>query len=554
MLEGGLRAKTYPSENMGREIERRVFRMKKTLALFLTLVLLLTIGAGAALSEGGKFGEGVTIKIYTYPFYSSMKDLSEILPLFKMSEEETGVTLDWTVLTPDYNAAMSTMLAAGDIQADLIAVPGNASLSRYVEQGLFQALDQYITPDATPNMYEAYKKRSDVIARCVYNGEQYFLPNRFCWDNEGDAMAPVEWVTANMIRQDQLEAYGYEALPETIDELYAFLSAWKADNQDKYPWVPRYGIVGGNGTVMSLAGSWGIYIGNGDGGDFYPEGGTMTYQWTKPEMKEYLREMSKWYEEGLIDPAIITGSQQELAMTKIIGGEGIFCQGWATEIPAYGWHSTSDGGRIVPMQIPYGPNGDRVVVNSAASYMGGVSAIPSGSAIPDIVLKWMDHTLFSPQALIRLYYGIEGETYEMVNGEPELKAEFIAQDDWTSKLFDMGTQMYPLPIPFSAKYTAAYDKITYDANGIGYQWDMTITMKDTAQPPYYSPIATPAEEEILNEYSADLYTYRDEMIVKFILKQADLDTEWDSFVAQCDALGLQEILKVEQAKWDRMQG
>ena len=245
--------------------------MKKSLSVFLVLVMLLTIGSGLAYAEGEKFGEGTTIRIITDSFYSSMKDLSEILPIFKMSEEETGVKLEWTVLTPDFNTAMSTMLASGDVQADLIFVPTNASLSRYVEAGLFQPLDELITAEETPHMYEAYQARSDVIARCIYDDQQYFLPMRFCWDTEGDQLSPVEWVTANMIRQDVLTAYGYEELPQTIDDLYAFLTKWKADNPDKYPWVPRYGIVGGNGTVISLAGSWGIYMGNGDGSDFYPE-------------------------------------------------------------------------------------------------------------------------------------------------------------------------------------------------------------------------------------------------------------------------------------------
>lgn len=491
--------------------------------------------------------KGEVIKIITPQTFSTKMDLSKILPIFKKTEEETGIKLDWQVITPDYNTTMQTMLASGDVDADLISVPGNPG--KYISSGLFMPLDDLIENYA-PNMKKAFEIRPDIKKLCEYDEKMYVLPNRFAVDEQG-RKAPSLWVTANMVRKDVLEKMGL-GVPETIDELYNFLKAWKKENPNKYPWAMRSGfdVDYSNGSIMSLASSYGIYLGNGDANAFYPENGKIVYQYTKPEMKVYLEVMKKWWDEGLINPSCTGNKDFEKAVAEATSGNCVFFQGWATEIPAYGWHTTQDGGTWVPMKVPEGPNGDRIIIKSAAGIMTGYSAVMANSKNAELLIKWLDHALYSEIGLIRGYFGLEGETYDMVDGKPKLKDELVNQPDWTSKLFDMGTQMYVLPIPYSVELSNMYDIITYEKNNLGYQVDYVKTMKDGAVDPYYSMIPTPEEESLWNRYYNEVNTYKDEMIAKFVMGSEPLD-KFDEFVEKLNALGLDKLLEIEQAKYNR---
>ena len=60
------------------------------------------------------------------------------------------------------------------------------------------------------------------------------------------------------------------------------------------------------------------------------------------------------------------------------------------------------------------------------------------------------------------------------------------------------------------------------------------------------------EEELYNTYIDDFWTYTDEMVVKFITGQIDVDAGWDEYVATCQALGLEELTSVYQSLYDRL--
>jgi len=440
---------------------------------------------------------------------------------------------------------MNTMLAAGDVDADMIFVPGDPV--KFIESGLFTPLDDLIPK--YPNIKAAFEYRPEIQALCVYDGKQYTLPHRFCVSTKGRT-SPPEWVVTTLSRQDVIDEYGIKN-PTTIDEMYDYMKMWKQDNPDMYPWIIRGGIGGGGGFgVMAFAGSYGLYLGNGDSNDWYPENGKMVYQWIKPEMETYINVLRQWYSEGLINPAYTVGADGGKAMADIQNGYAILTQGYPTEIAAYGWYATADGGEWTPMGLPKGPKGDQLVLNTSGGVMGGYSAILATSKNADYVLAWLDHGVYSELGLIRLYYGLEGVTYEMVNGEPKLTDAWLAQDAWTTKLFDMGTQMESLPIPYSAEHTASYDFMTYDGNGIPHQWEPTIHLKDNALPGYYSPLATPAEAETVARYLTDLNTYRDETVAKWILGTEPVD--FQKFVDTLKSMGLDELQKIEQDKYDRM--
>ena len=63
-------------------------------------------------------------------------------------------------------------------------------------------------------------------------------------------------------------------------------------------------------------------------------------------------------------------------------------------------------------------------------------------------------------------------------------------------------------------------------------------------------MATDEEKAITDDIMPDLITYRDEMLIKFVKGIEPLD-RFDDFVKTLERLGIEDVLKVEQQKYDR---
>ncbi len=131
--------------------------------------------------------------------------------------------------------------------------------------------------------------------------------------------------------------------------------------------------------------------------------------------------MNKWYNEKLLDPdfASTTGNQFDQKVVSGIGGA---------------WHNALSGGlgrlvqlarqkdksfAITGLPFPIGPAGKPYDTElQRVMYFPGTSAAISSSAkhIKEAV-KYLDYG-YSPEGHRLMIFGIEGESYTMVNGEP----------------------------------------------------------------------------------------------------------------------------------------
>jgi len=62
---------------------------------------------------------------------------------------------------------------------------------------------------------------------------------------------------------------------------------------------------------------------------------------------------------------------------------------------------------------------------------------------------------------------------------------------------------------------------------------------------------TEEEQEIYNDRWTDIQTKVGQMNAEFITGQADLETDWDAFIDDLYAMGLQDVIDVYQAALDR---
>lgn len=66
-------------------------------------------------------------------------------------------------------------------------------------------------------------------------------------------------------------------------------------------------------------------------------------------------------------------------------------------------------------------------------------------------------------------------------------------------------------------------------------------------------IATQEESDLISTKMTDIQTYQQEMFYKFILGDESLDN-YDAFVEQLKSMGIDEVVAVKQAQYDRFIG
>ena len=67
-------------------------------------------------------------------------------------------------------------------------------------------------------------------------------------------------------------------------------------------------------------------------------------------------------------------------------------------------------------------------------------------------------------------------------------------------------------------------------------------------------IVTAEEQMIINQFWVEIDSHREMMDARFKMGLACLDTEWDQYLAEMEAMGLPHVLAVRQAAYDRWMG
>lgn len=68
-----------------------------------------------------------------------------------------------------------------------------------------------------------------------------------------------------------------------------------------------------------------------------------------------------------------------------------------------------------------------------------------------------------------------------------------------------------------------------------------------------TPMNTLEEAETLDMYEADVKTYLEEITVNFLTGVYDIN-DYETYVEELNSIGLQEVLAVRQAQYDRYFG
>lgn len=353
-------------------------------------------------------------------------------------------------------------------------------------------------------------------------------------------------VVANalFIRQDWLDTLGLEQ-PETIEDWYEVLTAFKNEDpngngiQDE---IPLSGIDLASGLFSYLLSAYDLPAGVGPW--WYDENGEVFCVYTTEEYKNFVTEMNRWYAEGLIDMELTRDEAnfQALCATNTVGA---FSHLSERETQYNNLLATSGYPEAVHSLIHH-PAGTKEVQVVKRDPTWNHYAIPASSDKAELAVKWMKFVWGSDEGVTLTEWGIEGKTWEEVDGKKQY-TDFVLNNpdglDPYNALRSLGASNTILVRTPAESYVA----LNGQGNAIPYAESTNMIE------PFPNMMSTPEEQDILDMYSTDFDTYCSESILGFITGTTDMG-EWQSFVDTLNSIGLEELRTVKQAQYDRSRG
>lgn len=457
--------------------------------------------------------------------------------------EITGINIEWECIDTD---ALATYLAGGDWPDFIHYSLDSAMINDYgVVGGRFVNYLDYL--DYMPNLVQTFEDYPLVKGAVTQiNGEIYSLP--------GVEVSATTAAARPYVRTDVLEDAGLSLDGiKTVDDFYDALVTLKEKNgepgfipfleNDESYWGPM--IFAAFGTLTNM--------------NFDDDGtGKVIFNRTSEQMKQYYLYMNKLYSEGLIhqeyltlDGAVRLDRAQSGKVAFIGGGEGNSLQ--AADF--------ADGEFHLDCMAPLTSEFD-----DTQEILGKSIYFPSGGFFMNAESEYIVE-------MCRMF-DIMYATEEVVEGSGLLGQSFcygILGKDWDYGPEGSGVYVFHCPDQYDGAFTTyQYAEVIWD--NAGREDALAGLVTETAGNsrarqlgfvknviPYQSDLYfavsllkfTEEEQRVLDNKLADITTYYKEMEGKFITGVTDIESGWDEYCSTLEKMGIQDVIDVYQASYDR---
>ncbi|TLS54088.1 extracellular solute-binding protein [Paenibacillus antri] len=527
-------------------------------------------GAEPASSESAGAPQELLTEPGTYPIVNEKTTLKVMVrgnPLVedfatneftKWYEEKTNVHIEWEVVPEQsMQEKLNLVLASGDYPDVIMGL--NVSPAQemiYGSEGVFLPLNELIEKQGSQTK-KLFADRPDIQeAITAPDGNIYSLPeiNECYHCSQSQKMWIYEpWLTKLGL-----------SMPTTTDEFYEVLKAFKTQDPN------------GNGQADEIAlsispKSWrssidaflmNAFIYNpayGNTKRLYVKDGKLDAAFNKPEWKEGLKYLNKLYAEGLLTPESFTQDDNQLIQvgenpdTVLLGASTGGHQGVFTQL-------LGESGRwaeYVTVPALKGPNGVQYAPNDPTGMTTGTFIITNKAQNPEVALRWADG-LYEYEHTLRSNYGRPDSEWRDakdgelgINGQPakwsELKSFGEVQNvHWAQT----GPALRSNDFRLSAvsKGEDDLEVILYNETKNNYE---PYLPKDVATvPPLFMTNEQATESADIAKTVND---YVDEMLARFIIGDADIEAEWDTYVKTLETMNLNRLLEIYQEAYTAMQ-
>ena len=448
-------------------------------------------------------------------------------------ERELLVNIDFqTVPGGEWVRRLEILMASGDLPDFFLRI--NPRLAeQYGRQGVLMPLNNLINTEI-PNLRQIMNQHRSVAgAMTSAEGNIYFFP-RLLIDPR------LRHDSGIIIREDWVRSLGLP-MPSTTDQFYNVLKAFKEGNFNR----------GGNRNEAPFVGDyrfliWAFGIGSrgiNQENDFFVEDRQLKYGPTDPRYRAALEYLHMLYSDGLIE-----NSSDETYMQKLVGeSAGATFGSWAGVLSPYNRLLEAEGKNpgfrgIIPLAGPTGERNSHGNHNELDLDFGG--AISSTTSKIDTVARIFDY-LYSTEGSVVMSFGIEGDTFILMNGEPR----------WTSKVLDSSLSFQN----YRRAFISDVGTIPHQFNVMGYMENLTpfgieanrINAESSAlnkKPP--SLRFSEAELRELQTLEQQLNAFVDDNLDGFISGRQPL-SQWNVFQQGLQQLGVIRLVELYNTSFRR---
>lgn len=528
-------------------------------------------GGGAAQTDGGA-SSGRSVTYWIDPEMGGITNMSTFddAPCWQAIQENTGIDVVWEHPASGQSQEQFNLIVASTDLPDIMyyswgtSYPGGPDAA--IADGKIYALNDYIEQYA-PNL-SAYLEAHPDMAKAITTdeGNIYCFPGIYTstsedsdvWQTAIDREPFYEPFIGLIIRKDWLDELGLE-VPVTLDDWYTVLKAFKEEKGCKYPlsYVNMFGCM-----AQSFASAFDVTIPisamGGTTGFGIREDGSIQYGPAEEGYRGYLEFMNKLYSEGLLDPDFMVQDRTTL-QTKVVNGE---VGAWVEMMPAgLGTLRTQvladdPDSTFYPIGVanPVREEGQQLYYFQANyPYVNAGAAITTSCEDVQTAVELLDYC-WSEEGEMLLNWGIEGVSYEMVDGWPQFTDQIINNDQGLSP--SQAHAQYrqlngAFPMDHWQRLVSKTDYTLEEGQVDENIASLNLWAKNGVQP------AGLPSTTILSSESADyaskfneINTYADEMFSQFIMGQASLDN-FDSYVENLRKMGLDDVIATQEAALER---
>lgn len=473
---------------------------------------------------------------YTPAATTRLKSEYDNLAVIEMEKRTNVHIVHLFPSSTDAQAQFNLSIASGDLPDSYITDPNFyiGGLDKYIEDGTI--LDLTELTDLFPN-YQRIRTADDDTRRrtSTDNGK---IPGIY-----EIVKRPQPSFIGLVARGDLLDSWGVEK-PRTYQEYHDLLVRFRDAGMD----TPLL-LWGANGLDDGFMAGYDVAWSNYNG--FFHVGNEVKFAPLEQGFKEYVTMMSQWYSEGLIDPNFTTPRSFGDHSAYANGEAGIWSTLYTLFTPIE-LSSNVEGFRITTVEPPIKNEGDHrklsIYFQSNSLVVAAIQTVTTACENVDVMLKFYDY-LFTEEGSLLANYGIEGLTYNMVDGKPVF-TDLVLNDTegygsiyaiWGDYLWNITKRWYD----WERELLPTMSDETLNA---GPFWDQNFIDEYTL--PFAALSISPEDGAKYSSIINDANTYINESVAKFITGATPL-SEYDKFIATLKEMGVEEAIALLQDSYDR---
>ncbi len=456
-------------------------------------------------------------------------------------EEDTGIKIKFEHPVSGQEAQAFNLLLNSDDLPDIIEYAWSSYANgpqKAIDEGIIVPLNSYFDK-VSPNVKKYLDAHPDLAVQLMTDeGNYYQYP---AVRDSDDLLVFMTYI----IRKDLLDKAGLD-VPESFDEWNTALYKFKEMGVET-----PLSIQLTNKYLDTFSPFTGVF---GFAGTFYhDENNKVRFGPYEPEFADYVRQLRKWYDDGILDREFVNTDAKRLSAMVTNGRAGAISATIGGEFGNY-LSAIPENSKIkfVPTKIPTKEKGKRAMYSQKDWPIKDGAAISATSKHKEIAARLLDYG-YSEQGRILFNFGREGDTFNYED------TKWGKAPVYTPKVVDSKENGGLTVAQGMSKYIRAYAAGPF-IQDVGYihqyyrrpEQQMAFGIWDSDTLNYKMPILyfNAEEQKKYTDIMTPIDTYREETLAKLVTGKLDL-SYLDEYFSELKRMGIEDAISLKQAAYDR---